>query len=144
METNRYRRVVWLSALYDLLLTLPFMTPWTARLAIGHLGTLHAALGMGGAAPPAFGPLHLLFVSFFGSVVILWSVVRLRDPRPELGLFDGLGRVAFAAWMTFALAHGETHLVVGFLVPELLWGVVQLAGFRAVRGAPSRGAAQLA
>ena len=125
-----YRRIVWSSAIYDLLVTVPFATPWTARLATGHLTELHRALGLGGAPPPPFLPLHLVFVSFFGTIVILWSVLRLRDPQGLFGLADGLGRLAFSAWMIFGLASGETRLLLPFLVPEIAWGLAQLAGWR--------------
>src|SRR5690348_4962524 len=47
-RTQRYLRIVWLSALYDLLVTALFATPWTAALALGHLRRLHDALGVGG------------------------------------------------------------------------------------------------
>jgi len=131
MNLPTYRRIVWSSALYDLLVTLPFATPWTAALATGQLAGLHRAFGLGGAAPPEFGPLHLVFVSFFGTIVVLWSVLRLRDPQRLYGLADALGRVAFSSWMVFGLVHGETRLVFVFLVPEIAWGLVQLVGWRA-------------
>ena len=47
------RRIVRASAIYDLLLTPAFATPWTFALAHGQISSLNATLG--GAALPAFG-----------------------------------------------------------------------------------------
>ena len=57
---NRLRvttRVVLASALYDLFVTLPFATPWTAGWLLDHLRQLHVQFGLPGAVPPDFGPL---------------------------------------------------------------------------------------
>jgi hypothetical protein len=128
-HTQRYLRVVWSSALYDLLVTALFATPWTADLALGNLRRLHDALGVGGANLPGFGAAHLFFVSLFGTVVVMWAMLRLHRPRPEHGLTDAAGRFAFSAWMLLALATGQTLLFVAFLIPELAWGVAQLRGY---------------
>lgn len=141
MTHTRYLRLVWLSALYDLLVTAGFATPWTARLAITNISRLHAALAVGGAAPPAFDSLHLFFVSLFGTVVVMWSLLRLVRTRVEHGLVDGLGRVAFSTWMLLALTSGETRLLVLFLVPEMAFGIAQLAGWARVARAPAPAAA---
>ena len=129
MTSQRYLRIVWFSALYDLLVTALFATPWTARLALGHLAQLHEALGLGGAPLPAFGAAHVFFVTLFGTVVVMWSLLRLLRPRPEHGLVDALGRFAFSTWMFLALVSGQSHLFVAFLIPELAWGIVQVVGY---------------
>ena len=76
------RRLVWWSALYDLVVTAPFATPLTAPLAITQLHGLHTALGLPGTIPE-FAPMHLFFVNLFGTIVVLWSAVRLLDPAPR-------------------------------------------------------------
>lgn len=141
MTHTRYLRLVWLSALYDLVVTAGFATPWSARFTIGNLTRVHAALGVSGAAPPAFDPLHLFFVSLFGTVVVMWALLRLVRLRPEHGLVDGLGRVTFSAWMLFALASGQTRLLLVFLVPEMAFGIAQLTGWARVARAPAPAAA---
>ena len=118
-------RVVRASALYDLFVTLPFATPWTASLVVEGLHRLHGQLGLAGAAPPAFDPLHLLFVSLFGTIVTLWAALRVWRPEPAFGAVDTAGRAAFSLWMAHALWLGQSRLLVAFLVLELGWFFVQ-------------------
>jgi hypothetical protein len=130
------RRLVLASAWYDLLVTVPFAAPWTAKLFLSSLSALHAALGVGGAPMPAFEPTHLFFLGLLGSTVTMWSVIRLIRPSAFLGRADGFNRLAFSAWMVWALAQGASHLLAGFLVAELSWGVLQLSVL-SVQRAPS-------
>lgn len=123
MDPTTYRRIVRASAIYDLLVTAPFATPWTFALAYGHLQALNTALG--GAPLPAFAPLHVLFACLMGSLVLVWAVLRIRDPQPRFGRYDGAARFLFATWMAWALALSNTPLLWLFLVPEALWGIVQ-------------------
>ncbi len=127
MNPTLPRRVVFLSALYDLLVTFPFATPWTARFADGLLGSLHHDLALPGAAPSLADPMALLFANLMGSIVVVWSVLRLRTPTARLGLADSAGRALFSAWMLFALAHGASWVLVPFVVFEVAWGLVQFA-----------------
>jgi hypothetical protein len=129
MTLETYRRLVAWGGLYDLLVSLPFATPWTASLTVDAVSAAHVALGMGGSPAPTFQPLHLVFVSFFGTIVTLWSLVRLKYRRPVDGVLDAIGRGFFATWMTWGLAHGASHILVGFLVLELGFGVAQGLGF---------------
>ncbi|MDB4968367.1 MAG: hypothetical protein JWN44_4056 [Myxococcales bacterium] len=134
MTLEHYRRLVAAGAIYDLAVTLPFATPFGAAWTFGALRKLHDAAHLGGVAPPAFLPGHLLFVAFFGTVVVLWSVVRIVFRRPADGAIDTVGRVAFAGWMAWALASGVSHLVAVTLVLELGWGVAQGIGYWRSRG----------
>jgi hypothetical protein len=124
------RRLVVASALYDIAMTTVFATPWTATAMLSLLHTLHVSAGFGGAPLPAFSPTHLFFVGLLGCVVTTWSVVRVLWPSPRLGFADGLTRVAFSAWMVWALSMGASHLLVGLLVVEASWGIAQLVMFR--------------
>lgn len=123
MQPTTYRHIVRASAIYDLLVTAPFATPWTFALGYGHLQALNGALG--GAPLPAFAPLHVLFACLMGSIVLVWAVLRLRDPQPRLGRYDGAARFLFAAWMAWALAVSHAPLLWLFIVPEAAWGIVQ-------------------
>lgn len=78
LSPSASRRLVRASALYDLFLTAAFATPWTFALVHGHLSALNVALG--GAALPAFTPFHLLFACLMGSIVLVWSVLRILEP----------------------------------------------------------------
>lgn len=121
------RRVVWSSALYDLLVTWPFATPWSARWLAQQLAALHATLNLSGTPPSLDEPTALLFANLMGSLVVVWSVLRLRSPTVENGLADACGRALFSSWQLFALLHGGSLVVLPFLLAEVAWGLAQLA-----------------
>ena len=124
-----FRRIVRASGVYDLLVTAPFATPWTFALAHSQLSVINQALG--GAVLPAFAPFHVLFACLLGSVVLVWSVLRIADPQQRFGRYDGAARMLFGTWMMWALnATGEPLLWL-FIVPELARGVAQSLPLRA-------------
>jgi len=123
MNTSNIRKLVRASATYDLLVTAPFATPWTFAIAHGNLSALNEALG--GPPLPAFGTIHILFACLLGSIVLVWSWLRLRDPQPQFATYDGAGRFLFSTWFAWALSGGGLPLVWLFIVPELAWGVAQ-------------------
>jgi hypothetical protein len=123
MKTSTIRKLVRASAAYDVLVTAPFATPWTFAIAHGHLSTLNQALG--GAALPAFATMHTLLACLLGSVVLVWSWLRLRDPQPQFATYDGSARFLFSTWMAWALASGGLPLAWLFIVPEFAWGLAQ-------------------
>ena len=125
-----YRRIYRASAWYDLIVTWAFATPLTLALIWPWLQALNTALGATGPTPElsAYG---LLFGNFFGTVVVIWSLVRLRLDRPELGRYDAFGRLAFSAWMIHALAAGAGPVIWLFLVVEIAWAVAQFLPVRA-------------
>lgn len=121
----RYRRLVQASAVYDLLATAAFATPWS-------FAWLHGLLSQWQPLPP-FEPMHVLMANLMGSVVLVWSVVRLRHPLPVMGLYDGVARALFGAWqLYYLLVAGGVPLVAMFTVFELGFGVAQLAGYAAL------------
>lgn len=122
-STPAYLRIVRASALYDLLLTAPFATPWSFTWVHGQLSALNRLLGAGDL--PDFGPFHILFACLMGSVVLVWSALRLATPSVRLGRYDGVTRLLFSAWMAWTLAVTGAPLLWLFVVPELAWGVVQ-------------------
>ena len=123
LSKSASRRLVRASALYDLFLTADFATPWTFALVHGHLSGLNVALG--GSALPAFTPFHLLFACLMGSIVLVWSVLRILEPTTRLGRFDGTGRFLFSLWMAWCLYVTGEPLLWLFIVPEFAWGVAQ-------------------
>ena len=118
-----FRRVVQASAVYDVLATAPFATPWTFAWDWRQLSDLNARLG--GATLAPLDVLPTLIAALLGSLVLVWSALRIARPERRLGRYDGAARFLFSAWMAWALhATGEPLLWV-FLVPEFAWGVVQ-------------------
>jgi hypothetical protein len=139
--SRRVSRIVRVSAVYDLVVTIPFATPWTARATAALLGHIHIALGLGGVVPRLTEPTAVLFASLMGSLVVVWSLVRLRAPTAFHGAADTLGRLAFAAWMTVTVASGGSTIVLPLLVLEIGWAIAQ--GAAVVRAVGRRHAATL-
>ena len=128
---NTFRRIVRASAVYDLIVTALFVTPWTFDLAHAQLSAVNQALG--GSTLPAFTPFHVLFACLLGSVVLIWSVLRITDPQQRFGRYDGVARFLFTIWMLWTLRATGEPLLWLFIVPELLWGVVQWLPVQPVR-----------
>ncbi|MDX8036052.1 hypothetical protein SK803_38150 [Lentzea sp. BCCO 10_0856] len=125
METSvaRWGRA---GALYDLVASIAFVTPWTAGLVLGLFAAVHQALGLPGTPPARPDTMTLLFATLFGTVVVMWSIARWRRPEPLLITIDTAGRALFSLWFAWALWNGQTPVLAVFLVLELFWGVVQL------------------
>ena len=123
LSTRRLLHIVRASAVYDLLLTAPFATPWSFALLRDQLSAINQSLG--GAALPAFDVFQVLIACLLGSLVMVWSVLRLRQPSVRLGRYDGAARALFATWMAWALALSGAPLLWLFVVPEAAWGLAQ-------------------
>ncbi|MDX9684246.1 hypothetical protein [Pseudomonas protegens] len=131
--TKQYRKLVRASGWYDLLVTLAFATPWSFMALHGLLQDTVQALNLPGALP-VFEPMHMLMANLMGSIICVWSVLRIRDPQQAFGRYDAVGRILFATWQVYALAHGATALIGVILFFELAWGVAQLLPVRATAG----------
>lgn len=103
-------------ALYDLVASIAFVTPWTAALALDLIGS----------PVPSSDTMTLLFATLFGTVVVMWSIARWYRPEPLLITIDTAGRALFSLWFVWALWNGQTPVLAVFLVLEVFWGIVQL------------------
>jgi hypothetical protein len=139
--TPAYLRLVRSSGWYDLIVTAGFATPWTYALVHRLLSAGGDVVGLG--TMPALTPMQILFANLMGSVVLVWSVLRVVRPLPLHGLLDGTARVLFCLWEAYALAHGGPGVLWLFLVPEASFGVLQLAPWALVRSADVRNARQI-
>lgn len=118
-----YLRLVRASALYDLLVTAPFATPWSLAWLLRQLDALGQWLGF---APLAtFSPEALLLGNLLGSVVCVWAALRLASPSVALGRYDAVARGLFALWQAWALYQGASPLLALFLVIEIGFGIAQ-------------------
>ncbi len=135
MFEHRYRQLVRFSAIYDLVATAAFATPWTFQV-------VHQTLGL--ISPlPEFQPLHVFFVNLLGSIVVVWSALRIRRPEPILGLFDSFARSLFFLWQIYyLLAYDISPVVWVFAAFEFAFGASQAYGYwllhKVRSGAPSR------
>ncbi|QTD97193.1 hypothetical protein [Streptomyces cyanogenus] len=120
-----YLRIVRTSGWYDLVVTAGFATPWTYALVHRLLSAGGDAAGLG--TMPALTPMQTLYANLMGSVVLVWSALRVVRPLPLHGLLDGIARVLFSLWFAYALAHGGPRVLGPFLVVEVSFGIVQLA-----------------
>lgn len=131
--SEQYRTLVRASGWYDLLVTLAFVTPWSFMALHGLMQGW--ALPLPGSLPP-FEPMHLLMANLMGSIVCVWSVLRIRDPQQAFGRYDAVGRILFATWQVYALMHGATALIGVILFFELAWCVAQLWPVKDFSGEP--------
>lgn len=133
------------SAIYDLVVTAGFMTPWTAAWVLTGFATLSGALALERPVP-VLDVSAMLFANLLGSVVVVWSLWRLAQPSRRVGLYDALARTLFATWQLYAVAQGASVLILGFTVFEVLFAVAQVWPISAVRqvhpraGQPASGA----
>jgi hypothetical protein len=97
---------------------------------------------LGGAALPAFAPFHVLFACLLGSVVATRSLLRLSDPQRRFGRFDGLARLLFSLWMSWALVATGAPMLWLFIVPEMLFCVAQWLPVQSSPGATAYRAPQ--
>lgn len=130
LDEKQFSRVVRASAWYDLVVTLPFATPWTFWFLLSQLSWLHASLGLPGVLPPP-DLLTTLFANLMGSVVVAWSLARLHLRSALLGRYDALARFLFAAWQIHALTQGGSWIVLPLLVIEVGFGIAQSLPVRA-------------
>lgn len=122
IQPAQYRRIVKASAWYDLFATAVFSTPWTFAALHGVLAL--AAQGLPGSFS-AFDPSHVLMANLLGSIVVIWAVLRLRDPQQQYGRYDAVGRFLFPLSQIYAVVHGARAIILGFTVLELTLGLLQ-------------------
>lgn len=126
MNETAYRKLVRASGVYDLVMTAAFATPWTFVL-------LHQSLGSIWTLPPV-EPLQMLFANLLGSVVLVWSVLRVRHPLPAYGLYDTVARFLFLSWQLHYLINMGGASFVWFLsFFELAFGIAQGYGYLLLR-----------
>ncbi|MCQ3002644.1 hypothetical protein NLO98_23115 [Pseudomonas syringae] len=130
-QPQHYRQLVRASGWYDLIVTAAFVTPWSFVALHGLLSSVSQAWNVPGALPP-FEPMHMLMANLLGSIVCVWSVLRIRDPQMVFGRYDAAGRLLFATWQAYALMQGATWLLAGFLIMEMMWAVLQLWPVRSI------------
>ncbi|WP_017903825.1 hypothetical protein [Pseudomonas asplenii] len=131
-STEHYRRLVRAGGWYDLIVTAAFATPWSFMALHGLLQGWSQSMGWPGTLP-AFEPMHMLMANLLGSIVCVWSVLRIRDPQAVFGRYDAVGRILFATWMAYALSQGASVIVALFLLLEIAWGIAQLLPIRDAR-----------
>ncbi len=127
MELGRYKQLVRASAIYDLVVTAGFATPWTFHIVHQLLGTISPL--------PAFEPIHVLFANLLGSIVVVWAILRVRDPQPIFGLFDSFARGLFFIWqMYYLIAMDGSPIIWVFAAFEFAFGAAQAYGYTLIRG----------
>ena len=124
MDAKNFARIVRLSALYDLIVTALFVTPWTFMLVHWAISALDAGLAMPGQIGEA-STITVLFANLLGSVVVVWSLVRLHLGLPLLGRYDAIARLLFASWQIHAMASGLSLVILPLTLFEIGFGVLQ-------------------
>jgi hypothetical protein len=91
MINTYYRKLVRTSAIYDLLASAAFATPWSFHLVQQTLGAISPL--------PEFQPLHVFFVNLLGSIVVVWSLLRIWRPEPIYGLYLIVWNITPVVWL---------------------------------------------
>lgn len=126
MFRQQYLKLIRMSAAYDLLATAAFATPWTFQIAYDVLGKVSPL--------PTFEPTHVLIANLLGSLVVVWSLLRLIRPEPILGLLDSFARGLFLTWeLYYLLAMHGASVVWSFAVFEAIFGIAQAYGYWLLR-----------
>ena len=120
------KRVIFLGAAYDVLVTAAFATPWTAAWILHLLSYWHDKLGLAGSALPTVDPVSMIFVNFSGTIVLMWGGLRLFRPNLLNGAIDSAGRLAVALWIFLAIRAGASTISLPLMVGELIWFVLQV------------------
>lgn len=129
LSPDQNRTIVRASAIYDLIATAGFATPWTVAPTLALVFGAGQAIGLG-SAQASFDPVQMLFANLMGSAVLVWALARLAFPTQALGRFDALSRALFAVWEFWAVWHGAPKIIVGFIVAEIAFGVAELLPVR--------------
>ena len=124
MDANRFRLIVRLSAFYDLAVTALFVTPWTLAWVHWAMTSMDAGMGLLGDLPQP-DTMSILLANLLGSVVVVWSLARLRPGFELLGRYDAIARLLFAAWQIFAMAQGLSLVILPLTVVEIVFGILQ-------------------
>lgn len=132
ISTEQNRTIVRAGGIYDLVVTIGFATPFTAMLSLDMVLGAGRMMGLE-ATTPAFGPLHMLFVNLMGSLVVVWSLLRITYPTQTLGRFDAMARGLFAVWLLWAVAGGAPAIILAFVIFEFAFGVAQVLPVRSER-----------
>ncbi len=125
VSESKYIKIVKASGIYDLVVTIGFATPWTFALIYSILTSIDATLNIPGEFP-ALDHAHILFATLLGSVVTVWSAVRVLQPTVLLGRGDAVARILFATWQIYAVASGASMLLLCFTVMELVFFFAQI------------------
>jgi hypothetical protein len=129
MKGFTYRKVVRYSAIYDVVMTFGFAFPVLVVWNIGFFKDIHIQYVFSGSIPE-FLPMHLFFVNLLGSVVLVWSAIRIYKPYAILGLYDSFARFLFSFNMLYYfLIHDVTGILLVMFIPEITWGVIQFLGY---------------
>ncbi|MFJ5297756.1 hypothetical protein ACIQAL_14655 [Pseudomonas sp. NPDC088368] len=124
VSVKRNKQIVRASAGYDLVVTAGFMTPWTATWVFEGFAKMSDTLGLDRPIP-TLDVTAMLLANLLGSVVVVWSLWRLRHASRIVGLYDALARGLFALWQLYAVTHGASFLLLGFTVFEVAFGIAQ-------------------
>jgi hypothetical protein len=106
-------------------MTTAFAIPVIWSLQICVLAKVHQLLDWGRDFQ-GFEPIHLLFMSLLGSIVTVWSLLRIINPESRFGLYDSAARLLFSIHMVLAVLSSGTRNIWLYFAPEITGGIVQL------------------
>jgi hypothetical protein len=130
ISSEKYGKIVVSGAIYDLITTSAFATPWTFDVVHKYISLLYPL--------PSFEPMHVMFANLLGSIAVIWSFFRIRNPKPVLGLFDSISRTLCLTWeLYYLIAMHGSPIVWYFAVFELWFVVAEGYGYWSLQKNPS-------
>lgn len=139
LSQARYLGIVKASAWYDLLIILPFVTPWTLDYLYALLQHQHQYWQFQGQFH-SLNTMHYLFANLLGSIVLVWSLFRILHPQVLLGRYDAISRWLFSCWQIYAWLHGVSSLILLFTFFEIAFGIAQSLPVRTAAAVSPRAA----
>lgn len=119
---NRINKI---SALFDIMVLLPFSIPIINGYMFDGLGILHKSLRLPGVFIE-FEHVHLLFASLLSIVSIMWGVVRYTNPSFSNLVSDTVVRYLIAFVILYYVTFLNVSLLfVAFIISESLFAIIQ-------------------
>lgn len=128
LKETTFRRIYLIGSWYDVFVTWPLATPFSLAMLWALMGGIHAQFSLGPL--PELTTYSVLFANMAGTVVLIWSVLRITWNDIRLARYDAVGRFAFSTWMIVALSNGASPILFGFLFFEVIFGVLQALPIR--------------
>jgi len=125
MNQSRYKTIIRVGAVYDILATLPFAVPLFSAWAFQAFAKVDAWLGLG-TAFTELDATSLFFINLGALAYVAWGVARLNEPSVANGRLDAILRLLVIGLQMFALSRGATPILWALAAVLLVLAVLEL------------------
>ena len=125
MKTCSIFQITRASGIFDIIIVLPFLIPGISSSYLNKLHYVHEHFNLRGVFP-AFESPHLLFVNIMAAITVVWSLLRVFDPKVKYLVFDNFARVLIFSIITFYILYlNVSEIFLVFSLIEGLWFAIQ-------------------